>query len=147
MRNNIVHSERGMPQMIVDNYKLRIKRRLKNGNIKWECTNNRCTASIMTDEEYEYLGSHGEHEHPAYDDETISRHILKNSCKLLALQSPCYSPESLIRAGEMKMGSTLPKTKRATVKRCLQNTVRKYGIVRVDQEHNLGPYFNPTPII
>jgi hypothetical protein len=59
MENNeikIIRSERGS-LVLLDNNKYHFIRKLKDTRLKWKCSNNKCTASILIDTEKKSIDS------------------------------------------------------------------------------------------
>jgi len=103
MENNeikIIRSERGEDLVLLDSYKYRFIRKRKDTRLKWKCSNNKCTASILTDSEKKLLIQRlGKHYHSDIPTSIIERQVVRENCKRKAVDCISTKPNKIIRTG------------------------------------------------
>jgi hypothetical protein len=89
MENNeikILRSEQGEDLVLLDNNKYRFIRKRKDTRLKWRCSNNKYTASILTDTEKKVLIQRlSKHFHFEIPISTIERQVVRENCKRKAV--------------------------------------------------------------
>jgi hypothetical protein len=100
MKNNaikIIRSERGEDLVLLGNNKYRFIRKRKDTRLKWKCSNNKCTASILTDTEKKVLIQRlGKHYHSDIPISTIERQVVRENCKRKAVDCISTKPGSIL---------------------------------------------------
>lgn len=91
-----MQSEKGKKLLVVNNYKFCIANVLKNGTVRWRCTNktSKCPAKIYTSAGNEILDSELSHNHK--EDINLHRQIVNNSVKRKALENVHEKPAKLV---------------------------------------------------
>lgn len=131
MENNeikIIQSERGEALVLLDSNKYRFIRKRKDTRMKWKCSNNKCTASILTDSEKKSLIQRlGKHNHSNIPTSTIERQVVRENCKRKAVDCISTKPNKIIRTELLTDNySTLCHKDFTTVRKTMYTERRKY---------------------
>lgn len=88
-------SERGKKLLLFENYTFSKVNVLKDGRIRWRCSNRRCPSKMYTaDDEETILEKNIYHNHEA--NTAVSRHAVRNSVKRKAVEELTGKPSKLI---------------------------------------------------
>lgn len=80
--DGICLTQREKPCKILNKFKCREYRELKNGNFNYRCTNKFCNASIILNNNNQIVDQcNADHKHDAYSDQVISKEIVRSSLK------------------------------------------------------------------
>jgi len=94
----IITSERGKELALLNNDKYSYVRTRKDGLMKWKCSNNSCSASLLTKIDKTFHSSNGKHvNHASNNNEKIERQILRENCKRKAEENTSTRPLKIIR--------------------------------------------------
>lgn len=131
MENNeikMIKSERGEDLILLDNNKFRFIRKRKDTRMKWKCSNNICTTSILTDlEKKTIIERLGKHNHSNIPTSTIERQVVRENCKRKAVDSISTKPNKIIRTELLTDNySNLCHKDFTTVRKCMYTERRKY---------------------
>lgn len=131
MENNeikMIKSERGEDLILLDNNKFRLIRKRKDTRMKWKCSNNICTASILTDSEKRTIIERlGKHNHSNIPTSTLERQVVRENCKRKAVDSISTKPNKIIRTELLTDNySNLCHKDFTTVRKCMYTERRKY---------------------
>lgn len=125
----IILSERGEELVIYNSNKYRFIRQRQDKMIKWRCSKNKCTASILSDSDkrsaIEILGKHN---HSDILTSTIERQVLRENCKRKILVDSTSKPNKIIRTELITHAntSTFKHKDIISVKKAMYCNKRKY---------------------
>lgn len=94
---NIIESNRGKKQLILNNFKFRIGSSNK-GLIRWWCTTKNCTAKVYTDENNICINNTDtpQHNHGEYSCQALKKQVLNTACKRKAIENVSTRPKKII---------------------------------------------------
>lgn len=94
---NIIESNRGKKQLILNNFKFRIGSSNK-GLIRWRCTTKNCTAKVYTDENNICINNTDtpQYNHGEYSSQALKKQVLNTACKRKAIENVSTRPKKII---------------------------------------------------
>lgn len=102
----ILVSNKGAKCLISENFKYRVAHTSKSGEIRWRCTNSKCSATVFTNtSENIVFKKCNEHNHEAVSEKLLNRQQVTQAAKRKAVDDILEKPSKLIRIGENKVNS------------------------------------------
>jgi hypothetical protein len=122
----IIRIERGEDLILLESNKFRFIRKRKDTGMKWKCSNNKCTASIVTDSEKKTLIEKlGKHNHSNIPISIIECQVVRENCKRKAVDSISKKPNKKLRT-ELLTHIRVYVTNTITLRKSMYTERRKY---------------------
>jgi len=124
----IIRSGRGEDLVLLDSNKYRLIRKRNYTRMKWNFSNNKCIASILTDSEKKsMIQKLSKHNHSNIPTSTIKRQVVRYNCKRKAVDCISTKPNKIISTELLTDNySALSRHYFTTVRKTMYTKRRKY---------------------